>query len=360
METAHLALKNLKQSYGSTGFTLEVPFFEIETGQRLVVLGENGSGKSTLVRILGLLERPSFGEIYYRGKKVTSNKQVESIRAKIATLFQRPVILAGKVRKNLELISTLRKSDRSEVEKLVSLFELEDLLDRFDRELSLGQTRIVQLALTFLGNPEVIILDEPTSFLDEQRRKNLIELIMQAVKPSQTLIYVTHRLDEALRLGRKIAVLKNGKIAASGSPEVVFTSLKDELTNLYGEISVLKGKVVNVENGLVTVSVNGIQLQGLAEDRLNAGESAALLFRNDAVVLSLKKGGSSVRNTFEAVVEGSEPLVGAGGVYRVAFKQPFYFQALITRSSLEQLSIEPGKRVFASVKASSIRVYKSF
>lgn len=359
METAHLALKNIKQSYGSSGFTLEVPSFEVEPGQKLVILGENGAGKSTLVRILGLLEKPSSGEIYYQGRMVASSRQAEGIRTKIATLFQKPVILAGKVRKNLEIVSVLRKSGKKEVERLVSLFELGSLLDRFDQELSVGQARRVQLALTFLGDPEMIILDEPTSFLDEQRRKNLLELIMQAVKPSQTLIYVTHRLDEALRLGKKIAVLKDGKIAASGSPEVVFARLGNELGSLYGEVSVLKGKVVEAGSGLAAVNVSGIILQGVAEDRLNAGQSAALFFRNDAVVLSLERSGSSVRNTFEAVVEGSEPVEGASGIHRVAFKQPFYFQALITRDSLIQLNIEPGKKVYASVKASSIRIYKS-
>jgi molybdopterin-binding protein len=357
LEAAHLALKNISHNYKD--FALNIPEFAVQPGQKLVILGENGAGKSTLVRILGLLEKPHRGDVFYRGEKIETGRQAESIRKRIATLFQKPVLLAGRVSRNFEILATLKRLSWKEVKDIIYLFGIENLLDRFDRELSYGQMRQVQVALTFLGDPEIIILDEPTSFLDEKKRKSLLELIMRAVKPSQTLIFITHRLDEVLRLGESVAVLKQGKLVAQGEPEAVFGCLKESLNSLYGEISVLKGTVIEVDGGLATVEVAGVPVEGVLEDKLKVGDKAALILRNDAVVLSTNKDGSSARNTFMGEVKAFERIEGMEGLYRIFFNRPFCFQAIITHDSLEKLGIAAGRSIYASIKASSIKIYKT-
>ncbi len=188
--------------------------FEVEEGSCLGLLGPNGAGKSTTMEMLEGLLRPSSGEIRFRGRSLDAE-----YRQKVGIQFQHTALQDFlTVRENLELFSGLYRR-RVPIEALIEGCHLESFIDRDHRKLSGGQRQRLLLAIALVNDPDLLFLDEPTTGLDPQARRNFWELVQGIHARGKTVVLSTHYMDEAHMLCDDIAIMDHGRIIARGSPQ---------------------------------------------------------------------------------------------------------------------------------------------
>ena len=204
---------------------------EIEPGSFFVLLGPSGCGKSTLLNIIAGIEQQSIGEIYFNEKLIASSDKKIFLSPKerdVAMVFQSYALYPHMtVFENIAFplkISKLNKEEiKRKVEEASEILELKELLEAKPKELSGGQRQRVALGRAIVRNPAVLLLDEPLSNLDAMLRINMrSELKSLQRKLNITTIYVTHDQTEALSLGDKIAVIKDGEIQQIGTPDQIY------------------------------------------------------------------------------------------------------------------------------------------
>src|SRR5438876_5709061 len=189
---------------------------EIQAGECFGLLGPNGAGKTTTIEILeGLLE-PTSGQVTILGQTWKSNSR--ELREKIGISLQE-TRLSEKltVRETVELFASFYREPRPTNEVLDSL-QLEEKADSWVGKLSGGQRQRLAVATALVGSPKVLFLDEPTTGLDPQSRRQLWEIIRAFQQSSGTVLLTTHYMDEAERLCDRLAIVDHGQIIAEGSP----------------------------------------------------------------------------------------------------------------------------------------------
>jgi len=224
--------------------------FTVKKGEIFCIMGLSGSGKSTLVRHLNRLIEPTAGEISVLGKDML-NLQAEELREMrarhIGMVFQHMALLPHRtVRDNVGFPLQVRgepKSKRWEVsQECLNMVNLDGYEDRFPRELSGGMQQRVGLARALASDPEVLLMDEPFSALDPLIRRQLQDQFMAlSAELHKTTVFITHDLDEAIRIGDRIAIMKDGLIVQIGTPEDIVTNPADDYVRDFVEgISKLK------------------------------------------------------------------------------------------------------------------------
>ena len=187
--------------------------FAVPEGICFGLLGPNGAGKTTTIEIMEGILRPTSGEVRYRGELVGAR-----FREEAGILFQKTALQDFlSVRQTLALFRGLY--DRGlDVEEVIRLCALEKLASRDNRKLSGGQQQRLLLAIALVNDPAILFLDEPTTGLDPQARRNFWELIQSIKARKKTIILTTHYMDEAELLCDDIAIMDGGRIIARGGP----------------------------------------------------------------------------------------------------------------------------------------------
>ena len=224
--------------------------FEVSRGEIFCVMGLSGSGKSTMVRHLNRLLEPTAGNINVLGKDVMAlnpNDLRELRAAHIGMVFQHMALFPHRtVRDNVAFplqVQGFPKNKRwEESQRCLSLVNLDGYEDRFPSELSGGMQQRVGLARALASDPEVLLMDEPFSALDPLIRRQLQEQFMAlSADLNKTTVFITHDLDEAIRIGTRIAIMKDGIIVQIGTPEEIVTNpIDDYVTDFVEGISTLK------------------------------------------------------------------------------------------------------------------------
>lgn len=224
--------------------------FEVERGEIFCVMGLSGSGKSTMVRHLNRLIEPTSGSISVLGHDVLAlnNEELRKLRAAhIGMVFQHMALFPHRtVRDNVAFplqVQGEARAKRWEVsQRCLSLVNLDGYEDRFPSELSGGMQQRVGLARALASDPEVLLMDEPFSALDPLIRRQLQDQFMElSAELHKTTVFITHDLDEAIRIGNRIAIMKDGVIVQIGSPEEIVTNPIDQYVSDFVEgISTLK------------------------------------------------------------------------------------------------------------------------
>jgi osmoprotectant transport system ATP-binding protein len=230
-----IKLKNLTKSYDGIVNVVDGLDLEIEKGKIVVLIGKSGSGKSTTLRMINRLIGITSGDILIDDKSIKDFNPIK-LRRKIGYVIQKVgLMLHMTVGQNIEIIPFLEKWPRDERKKrAMELLELVDLpaeefYNRYPAELSGGQQQRVGVARALAANPDIILMDEPFSALDPITRDQLqLEIIKLQEDLHKTIVFVTHDMDEALKIGDKIAVLKDGKILQYDTPEGILKSPKDD------------------------------------------------------------------------------------------------------------------------------------
>src|ERR1700759_3992167 len=218
---------DVRKSYGDN-LVLDGLELTVEQGSVFALLGPNGAGKTTMVRILATLLEADHGTIRVAGHDV--KREADAVRAAIGVTGQFSAVdglLTGT--ENLALMADLhhlpRAGARERIAQLLERFELTDAADRIVMTYSGGMRRRLDLAMTLIGSPQVIFLDEPTTGLDPRSRRTMWDSIRELVADGVTILLTTQYLDEADHLADRIAVLDRGRIVAEGTP----TELKRRL-----------------------------------------------------------------------------------------------------------------------------------
>jgi tungstate transport system ATP-binding protein len=352
--------KNLEVKRGGATI-LYVPSLQIREGEILSLIGPNGAGKTTLLQTLSYLLEPFQGEILFKGEKVNSNHSVLEYRRKLAMVFQEPLLFNTTVFNNVSSSLKIRGMRKTEVRKRVmenlNRFGIEHLRHRSARTLSGGEAQRTSLARSFVIRPEVILLDEPFASLDAPSRESLIEDLEGILRQTKTTaILATHDRLEALRLSDRIAVMKGGRILQVGFPEEVMNHPADEfVASFVGIETILTGKVIKKNGGTFVVSISDREIEAVGD--ANSEEVVVLCIRPENVTLSnhLPKEATSARNVFWGRVIRITPL---GLYHRIQLNCGFPLVAYVTKHSLENLSLEEGKEVAASFKATAIHVVR--
>ncbi|WP_225890920.1 ATP-binding cassette domain-containing protein [Streptomyces dioscori] len=216
-----IAAKGLRKSYGDKpvldGIDLTVP-----TGTVFSLLGPNGAGKTTAVKILSTLITADSGEVRVGGHDLATNPQ--AVRAVIGVTGQFSAVdglITGE--ENMLLMADLhhlpKKEGRRTAVELLERFDLTEAARKPASTYSGGMKRRLDIAMTLVGSPRIIFLDEPTTGLDPRSRHNMWQIIRELVTDGVTVFLTTQYLEEADQLADRIAVLNNGRIAAEGSAE---------------------------------------------------------------------------------------------------------------------------------------------
>lgn len=216
-----IAAGQVCKSFGDT-VVLDSVDFRVAEGTVFALLGPNGAGKTTLVRILSTLIPADRGEIRVAGHDV--RLEADAVRRKIGVTGQFSALdelLTGL--ENLRLMADLHHLDRvsaaARVDRLLERFELTDAANRPVSTYSGGMRRRLDLAMTLVGSPRVIFLDEPTTGLDPRSRRTVWDIIRELVADGVTIFLTTQYLDEADHLADRIAVLDSGRIVAAGTAD---------------------------------------------------------------------------------------------------------------------------------------------
>ena len=241
-------------------------------GEILALIGPNGAGKSTLLRLLGLLERPTSGEILTPGEAGPSRfPRALGAASSFACVFQEALLCDATVEANAALGLRLRGRPAAEVESGVKLWlhrlGVAHLADRRARTLSGGEAQRVSLARAFAIRPEILLLDEPFAALDPPTRVELPDAPQELLRHAGcTTIFVTHDREEALQLGDRIAVIMDGRVRQLGRPSEVFgRPATEEVARFVGVETILDGRVVGERDGLLSVEVNGATIEALGK-----------------------------------------------------------------------------------------------
>lgn len=251
-----IEVRNLVKHYPNVKAVNGVDF-EIKQGTCFGLLGPNGAGKTTTVEILEGIHEATSGEILYKGKPVD-----RQFRNEAGIMFQSTALQDFiTVRETLEMFSRLYP-ENTDIEKLIVRCNLTEYLDQDNRQLSGGQRQRLLLAIALVNDPDIIFLDEPTTGLDPQARRNFWDLIDSIKEEGKTVLLTTHYMDEAYVLCDEIAIMDHGKIIAQGTPKKLLESHFNDVILQIPESAINEQVInrypVNIKKGMAEITTSSV------------------------------------------------------------------------------------------------------
>ena len=226
---------------------------EVKKGEMLTLLGPSGCGKTTTLRCIAGLERPDEGDIVIDGKPMLSQGFVQPSKRGIGMVFQNYAVWPHmKVYNNIVYGLKIQKMSRQQInekaQKVLELVGLDGLEDRYPAQLSGGQQQRVALARALVGNPKVLLLDEPLSNLDAKLREELrFEIKSLVRRMGITSVYVTHDQAEAMVISDRIAVMDSGNVVQIGNAQEIYQKPANRfVADFIGTMNFMSGEVVKV------------------------------------------------------------------------------------------------------------------
>ena len=224
-----IQFENVSKKYrGTDAEVVKDINFTIPSGQIVVLIGPSGCGKTTCLKMINRLVKISSGKIYIDGKDIMDQDPIELRRNMGYVIQQTGLFPHMTVRENIEVIPRLQKKDPEEIdkrtEKLMKMVGLDSdqYLDRYPTQLSGGQLQRVGVARAFATDPDIILMDEPFSALDPITRSQLQdELLFLQSKLKKTIVFVTHDMDEAVKIADRICIINGGRIVQYDTPEEI-------------------------------------------------------------------------------------------------------------------------------------------
>ncbi|QHA90517.1 ABC transporter ATP-binding protein [Bacillus sp. N1-1] len=245
----------------------------IEQGELLTLIGPSGCGKTTTMKMINRLIEPSGGQIYIDGKPISDQDPVE-LRRSIGYVIQQIGLLPHMtIAENIALIPKLKKWDKSKIDKrvdeMLNLVGLEPSVfrSRYPLELSGGQQQRVGVIRALAAEPPIILMDEPFSALDPISREQLQDELVKLQKEIQkTIVFVTHDMDEAMKIADRIAIMKDGEILQLDTPDRLLRHPKNEFVrNFIGDERMAKGQAPTAVDLMIQKVATVKESRGLAE-----------------------------------------------------------------------------------------------
>ena len=327
-----------------------------------ILFGPSGAGKTTVLRVIAGLEQPDRGMVTF-GHDVwldtSGHRALPPETRKVGLLFQDygAVSSPDRARNIAYGLHRLGKTDRQRTsDGIMHQFEITDLAERRPREISGGQAQRVALARAVAAQPRLILLDEPLGALDIPTRVRLrTELRRLLERIGIPTILVTHDRAEAIALGQQIVVMSEGEVRQTGVVDEVFRHPADTAVAMaVGVETILNGVIVDVESGLARIRVGETTINAVAHEGLQEGLRILACIRAEDVTLQpIGPRVESARNHLPGKIESIE---SDGAVDRVTVDCGFHLVAVITRNAGEELGLEIGGAITASVKATAVHL----
>lgn len=284
--------KSKSAIFKKTGVTVGVydASFEVQEGEIFVIMGLSGSGKSTLVRMLNRLIEPSTGSILLEGKEISkmSVDQLREVRRHdMNMVFQSFALFPHKtILENTEFGLELRgvpKQERREIAKrALDHSGLLEVKDQYPDQLSGGMQQRVGLARALANSPKILLMDEAFSALDPLIRRDMQDELLELQETTkQTIIFISHDLNEALRIGDRIALMKDGQIMQIGTGEDILTNPANDFVREFVE-DVDRSKVLTAQHIMIKPITTTVDLDGpqVALNRMHNEEVSMLMATN--------------------------------------------------------------------------------
>ncbi len=238
-----LSKTEVQRQYAATVGVFDVSL-EIMSGEIFVIMGLSGSGKSTLLRLINRLHQPNAGKVYIDGQDITRlpTKPLRELRRrKFGMVFQNFALLPhrtvmGNVEFGLEIQGVPKAQRQQRAQEVIDTVGLGGYESSFAAELSGGMQQRVGLARALAVDPEILLMDEAFSALDPLIRSQLQDDLLEIQdRPGKTIVFVSHDLDEALKLGGRIAIMRNGRLIQVGTPEEIIAQPADDYVSAFVE-----------------------------------------------------------------------------------------------------------------------------
>jgi ABC-2 type transport system ATP-binding protein len=222
---ALLEVLRLRKTFGSIVAVEEISF-SVEKGEIFTIIGPNGAGKTTTLEMIEGLQKPDQGEIRINGMNWAQNgaemKQVIGVQPQSSALFDNL-----NVYENLDVFASFYKKSRS-INEIMELINLTEHRKKRVSSLSGGQKQRLAVGLALVNDPELLFLDEPTTGLDPQARRNLWDIVLKLKEMGKTTILTTHYMEEADKLSDRVCIVDQGKVVAINTPKKLIEQLSQE------------------------------------------------------------------------------------------------------------------------------------
>lgn len=228
-----LSIRNLNKHFGKL-YVLKNINLDLHKQEVLVIIGPSGAGKSTLIRCINRLEEPTSGDMYFNGEKIDKNTDYNKLREKIGMVFQRFNLfnhLTALENITLPLKVVKKKSDEEAKKIAYEYLEkvgLKDRANHYPIELSGGEQQRVAIARALSLQPDIILFDEPTSAIDVELIKDVLDVMKALARDGMTMIVVSHEMGFAKEVGDRIIFMDKGEIVEEGEPEEFFKNPKTD------------------------------------------------------------------------------------------------------------------------------------
>lgn len=241
-----IALRNVTKKF-ETQVAVDNLSMELQTGELCMFVGESGCGKSTTLRMINRLIDADEGVIEINGKNIYDYNEVE-LRRSIGYVVQSTGLFPHmNVRENISIVPRLLKWNENKIldraKELIDLvgLEVESYINKYPSELSGGEAQRIGVARALAADPDIILMDEPFGAVDPLNRANLQNEFMKIQKQlKKTVIFVTHDIDEAMKMGDKIAIMSKGKLEQFESPETILLSNNNFVRSFLGKETYIK------------------------------------------------------------------------------------------------------------------------
>ena len=328
-----LELRGVRHRYAGR-LVLDLERFAVPPGALIAIVGPNGAGKSTLLRLLALLERPTEGEVLLDGRPADA-----ALRQRVTLVEQRPILLRGTTRENLEFGLRVRGIRRTEVKRVVAnvaaRLGITPLLDRRRHELSDGEVQRIAVARALAVEPDVLLLDEPASSADRAAAQSLYHaLAEERARRPLAVCLASHQLEDAYRWADDVRALADGRLSPV-TPENLFR------VDLPAEGA----------GDLKHVRVGRVEIAALTD---KSGPAILAVPPTD-ILVSREPLTSSARNVFCGRV--TRLARHRGGAVHVTADVGVELVAVVTEDAARDLGLTPGSPIAFAFKASAVRVF---
>jgi len=231
-----IEVRHLSKTFGTNEVLKDIDF-SVNKGEVVCIIGSSGSGKSTLLRCINLLEKPSGGEIFYKGENILDHKHdLRAYRTKLGMVFQQfnlfnnHDVLSNCMVGQIKVLKRSKEEAKDVAMKYLSVVGMEQFIHAKPRQLSGGQKQRVAIARALSMEPEVMLFDEPTSALDPEMVGEVLKVMRELTEYGLTMLIVTHEMDFAREVSDRVVFMDKGVIAEEGSPEQIFNNPKLDRT----------------------------------------------------------------------------------------------------------------------------------
>ena len=331
-------------------FEIEIQELNVDDEDYLAIMGPTGAGKTVLLESIAGLHTPQSGKVILDGRDITDlapNKRGIAMVYQDYVLFPHMTVLD-----NITYPLRLKKErDFSFAMKLADMLEIGHLLDRKPHTLSGGEMQRVALARALVIKPNVVLMDEPFSSLDQKTKCKVRKIVKNAIQELEaTVIHITHDAETAWLMANKIAIMHNGKIVQMDKIEDVFMHPSTEFVAEFVDTNILKGEVIGEQDSLTIVKINNVKIYTAA----HAEGNVVLSIRPENIIVSRNRIVSSMRNELHGKIVSMERT---GSIVKLRIKiGDMYIVSTLTPNAIHALSLEPNAEVFVYFKASSVHV----